>query len=358
MLNIYVGRKDGTETGGIYLYSFDGEKILDRGIKDVLPGFTHIAVSDDKSFVIASGVVDGRDILRSYKINTDNSLSVIDEITLKTKNDVCHLDISSDNMFAVATDFFDGAVHIVDMNDTHHFGNYYKRIAFEGSSTSYRQDRSHPHSCFFNPNADYMYASDLGANRVQIIRRENNDWNQVSYWYGHDGIGQRHVAFSKDSSIIYSLAEITGHIAILKQEDDGGITELSCSQYMSHMPDYTNAEHDPIYGLPENYLSAADIVLSSDEKYLVSSYRGIFETVVMELEKLTEVKNLFHIRTKGYTRSIYLSNDRKYLVALGEESSKATGILEIFELDLENMRADKKAEKLLPNAFIQVTVEY
>ncbi|MBR3294814.1 MAG: beta-propeller fold lactonase family protein [Clostridia bacterium] len=350
--DLFIGRKDGRDQGGVYLYTFENGVIVNRGNVFPVHGFTHIDISDDRTLMAVTGMEGDLDMLYMLSISGE-TLSLIDKMHINAANDICHVDISHDSKKVVLTDFRDSAVHLVDLDEKGRILSQ-KRIELYGHSTSFRQEKSHPHSCFFSWDDRFVLASDLGANRVFVI--ETDGENRIAdSWYGKDGIGQRHVAFGRDGNTVFSLCEITGDIGVLEMSKDGKLKELSLDTYMKgYVPDY----REPLTGgkvLPDNYLGSADIVVSDDGTKLFVSYRKTKKIAVHAIEGGTDISHYEMMDTDGMVRSVKVSEDSRFIFALGEELWGETGRLEVFEKK-EGLNYRRVAETMITDAFIMAVI--
>lgn len=351
--DIFIGRKDLTAEGGVYLFTMeDGELPVSKGNVFPVSGFTHIAVREEHSLMAVTGMEEDRDMLYMLKADGEE-LSLIDRSVVPAAGDICHVDISHDGRRAVTTDFRDGAIHIADLDGEGRIKGI-RRVPLRGCSVSYRQERTHPHSCFFSPDDRYLLASDLGANRVYAVSNDE-DPKIVGEWCGREGIGQRHVAFLGDT--VYSLAEITGDIGILKLKEDGSFIEISLKPYMKgYIPDYS-AEPVGKVVLPKNYLGSADIVVSEDGSLLFASYRQTKKLAVHAIDMSGGIDDYEMLDTIGLVRSVKVSPDNRYIFALGEEMWGQHGRLEVYERT-GRLSYERIYDIVLTDAFIMaVTTE-
>lgn len=348
----YVGVKGDQNTGGIYGFEAERRRITPKGKLAALAGYNYMAVSRDKKYLYAAGKdEESRDLLCGYRIKEGGLLEKAGEVLLNTANDVCHLDISPDGRLAVLTDFADGAVHLHPVEEGRPQA-LLARVPFAGNGIGPRQERSHPHSARFTPDGRYCLAADLGANAVFSVAWdwENGRAAQVSEWKAPPAAGPRHLAFAP-GGIVYVLHEITAEIGILKYcAKTGELVQIGrASALPPMMKDY---RLDPGMQIDSGaYLSAADLAVSKDGSRLYASVRGCRNIASFAAGQDGMLTPIGHTPSKGYTRSICLSEDGSYLIGIGEKMDDLEGMLEIFEIDSKGRAKNQSVDMAVPGAF-------
>ena len=355
---ILVGVKGNVQCGGIYCYYYDAAANRLTFIKQEthLCGFTHIALSNDKKILAVTGKSeDGKDILMSYRISgQEERLVLMSSRELNTAGDVCHLSISHDGKLVAVTDFADGAVHFYEMDSEGRLGKFLQRMEFEGSSVSYRQDRSHPHSAFFSPDDRRCFVADFGADKVWILKRNKGEksFKIEDSWTAPEGSGPRHIAFHKKNGYNYTIMEMSAEIAVWRQQGDKGVEELQVISIANpELPgNYGDIGED---GLPQHYVAAGDIVITEDGRLAAASIRGHYEIVILKILQDGALEIAARIPTRGAVRSIHFNEQGNILFALGEKMGHSTGIMEVFVLQEQELFMFRSLNQIeIPNAFV------
>lgn len=355
---IFVGVKGDAEQGGVYRYDYDAGANRLKLVKQEarLCGFTHIALSADKKTLAITGKTEsGADILRSYRMpEQQEALKFMSETKLNTAGDVCHLSISHDGKVAAVTDFADGAVHFYEMDKDGRIGAFIQRMEFEGSSISYRQDRSHPHSAFFSPDDKRCFVADFGADRVWILNRIDGEkgFEISGSWSAPKGSGPRHIAFHKENGYNYTIMEMSAEIAVWKQQDRNDVEELQVISIANpELPGNYGAVGET--GLPKHYIAAGDIVITKDGKLAAASVRGHYEIVILKILQDGRLEIAARIPVRGAVRTIHFNEQGNLLFALGERMGHSTGIMEIFVLQDADPLLFKTVNQIeIPDAFV------
>lgn len=128
-----------------------------------------------------------------------------------------------------------------------------------------RQDGGHAHSATFTPDGKFLYAADLGGDRLHAYRYHADNAQPLEADSARDvsfaaGSGPRHMVFSPDGKHAWVTAEMAGEIVVLNAQND----RLQVADTIR-----LNTQHDSA-----SYKSAGGIILSPDGQYLIAANRG------------------------------------------------------------------------------------
>ncbi|MDP7924907.1 lactonase family protein [Acinetobacter baumannii] len=183
-----------------------------------------------------------------------------------------HASISLDGKFLFVSNYsaFDkgrGGVAVLPILPNGHLGEMVQNIVFaEGSGhVKGRQDSGHAHSTTFSPDGKYLYASDLGNDKVYAFRYnpskpqplEADKSRDVSFKHGS---GPRHMVFSPNGKQAYITAEMRSEIVTFNVQDG----------HLKKVAELKLVHEDKT---PE-FKSASGIILSPNGKYVIAANRG------------------------------------------------------------------------------------
>nr|WP_245200487.1 lactonase family protein [Acinetobacter nosocomialis] len=183
-----------------------------------------------------------------------------------------HASISLDGKFLFVSNYsaFDkgrGGVAVFPILPNGHLGEMVQNIVFsEGSGhVKGRQESGHAHSTTFSPDGKYLYASDLGNDKVYVFRYNPNKTQPLEADNGRDvtfnhGSGPRHMVFSSDGKHAYVTAEMRSEIVTFNVQDG----------YLKKTAELKLVHEDKT---PE-FKSASGIILSPDGTYVIAANRG------------------------------------------------------------------------------------
>ena len=181
-------------------------------------------------------------------------------------------------------------------------GDYLQRLEFQGNGpVEGRQDSPHIHQLKLIPQTDWIIASDLGADKIRLLRFENDTLTHKADIDCPAGSGPRHMEFSKDNKILYCISELSGNVLVYSIKDN-------------ETPEFTLVQE--IQADEVNAGGSADIHLHPSGKYLYTSHRldndgiSIFRT--MEDGTLEKTG---YVRTGRHPRNFMITPDGKLLLA-------------------------------------------
>lgn len=130
------------------------------------------------------------------------------------------------------------------------------------SSITDRQKSAHIHSTVFSPDYKYVFATDLGADKIRRYRFDataDQALRADSFIRATPGSGPRHFTFHPNGQFAYCIEEMAGAISVYRYQD-GRLDSLQ------RIPTHDDR--------PRSYYNSADIHISPDGLFLYASNRG------------------------------------------------------------------------------------
>lgn len=189
-----------------------------------------------------------------------------------------HASISLDGKFLFVSNYsaFDkgrGGISIFPILPNGQLGEQVQSIVFsEGSGlVKGRQDSGHAHSTTFSPDGQYLYAADLGNDKVYAFRYNPNKSKPLEEDKSRDvtfpaGSGPRHMVFSQNGKQAYITAEMVSEIVTFNVKNNR-------LNKVAHVKLTTNTA-------PE-FKSASGIILSPNGKFIVVGNRGSHNKILV-----------------------------------------------------------------------------
>jgi len=230
----YVGTYTGaTGSQGIYVGTLDtdtGRLGPLRLAAAVEKDPTFLALSPDHRFLFAA-LSDG---VASFAIRPDGTLNAINR--QPTGPNICHVSLGRAGRELFAAGYDAGTVSAFPVAADGTIGPRTAFIALHGSGPNPdRQTGPHIHSVYADPENRFLYACDLGSDRIWIFRLAAHDRltpaNPPATIVA-PGLGPRHLAFSPDGRQVYVANELgvststfrrnptTGTLTLLDTEDN------------------------------------------------------------------------------------------------------------------------------------------
>ena len=182
-----------------------------------------------------------------------------------------HATISPDGKFLLVANYSGekggAGVTVLPLHQDGALGDRVQHFPFAAGSdvVKDRQDGGHAHFTTFTPNGNYVYAADLGADKLHAYRYHPNQPQPLVADPTRDvtfapGAGPRHLVFAPNGQHAYVITEMAGDIEVFAVRDD----RLQPVSKVKLNTENSSAE----------YRSGGGIILSPDGKYLIAANRG------------------------------------------------------------------------------------
>lgn len=295
----YVGTFEGRGSEGLYVFEFDRNEESFRHIQTVSgrqgPNFQAVHPGGEYLYSVSDDPVDpeqGESTISAYKIDRETGeLTLINEQPVDGSG-ICHVSADPLGKFVYVANYGSGSLSSFIVSDDGSLSGAADRVQHEGSSVNEQRQRApHAHSTIPSPDGRFIYASDLGIDKIMIyeVDRETGELNPAETpWFDVEpGAGPRHFTFHPDGNYAYSVEELTSTVTALSVDDaTGALMEV---ERVDMLPD--DFEEDSW---------AADIHISPDGRFLYASNRGHDSLVIFEIDPATGRLNLTgHESTRG-----------------------------------------------------------
>ncbi|SHL34619.1 6-phosphogluconolactonase, cycloisomerase 2 family [Chitinophaga jiangningensis] len=265
---MFVGSyNNSTGQEGIYVYRFhpsNGTAGKVSAVTDVVnPSYLNLSFNGKYLYAATESRVPNGGKVSSYSFDSiQGKLQFINSQTSGGENPV-YVAVNHANTWLANANYTAGSLRIHPLNSDGSIGASGQTIVIKDSSTGPRQKQSHVHSIGFSPDEQYVYAPDLGADKIHWFRLQGGATTLVPatppFTLTARNAGPRHFEFHRNGKFGYCVEEISGNVVVYRYAN-GGLTPLQ-----------TIAAH-ALQGV-EDY-GAGDIHLSPDGKYLYATTRG------------------------------------------------------------------------------------
>ncbi len=247
-----------------------------------------------------------------------------------------HLELDKTGKFLANANYSDGSLSLFKINNDGSLNPLSQVLKFKDSSIiKSRQEASHIHASVFSPDNSFLFAQDLGADKIRGFRLDFNSQdsllqneNQIKMI---PGSGPRHFVFHPNGKFGYSIAELSGKITAFNYQN--GDLKL-INDYFS-------------YQKQQDIYRAADIHISPDGKFLYASNRGPDEDSIsiFSINKRNGKLSLInHQSTYGkHPRNFVIDPSGQFILV----ANQFTNNIVVFRLDSKTGKLSK-----LPNEIV------
>jgi 6-phosphogluconolactonase len=258
---------------GVYVYKFNSETGDATPVSSAVtsnPSF--LSVSPNEKFVYAVHEVD--------RTGNGGSISAFTFNKKKGKLDLinqepsggdhpCYVQVDKTGKWIFVANYTSGSLSVLPVNKKGGLGQATTAIQQTGSGPNkQRQEKPHVHCTVISPDNKWLFASDLGTDKVMIYSFDAKTGKLTEakqpFYAARPGAGPRHFTFHPNGKYAYLTEELSGHVVVFNYKD-GQLTE---TQRISTTPE---AE--------VGFAGSADIHVSPDGRFLYATNRGDFNTI-------------------------------------------------------------------------------
>lgn len=274
--HLLAGTYTSGKSEGIYVYRFDSQtgdirhEFTAAGVEN--PSF--LTASADGKYVYAvnelGGGAEGK--ISAFRFHPSGRLEPLNR-QASGGGSPCYLSLSKDGKFLFVANYSGGSLSAFPIAEDGSLKPAVQTIRHSGSGpNALRQEKAHVHSVVFSPDGRYLFAADLGTDKVNTYVYDGENAAQPlspadpPYVAVTPGTGPRHLLFDRSGKFAYLIQELTGTVTLLAYEN-GRLRELQ-SVPMSG-PQF------------QGETGAAEIRISPDGKFLYASNRGDANEIVI-----------------------------------------------------------------------------
>ncbi len=324
-LFLFVGSYADATDPGINLFRFDVEKGTAVPVKSLsgIQDPSYLTVSRDGKFVYSvseTAVPDAKVCAYSFDKHT-GTLSLLNEQKMDGSAP-CYIWVDSKRRMAVTANYNGGSISVFSISADGALlpAEVY---AYEGGRPgSERQAVPHLHCVYASPDENYLYANDLGTDRIykyEIIASDKGlslrEGTPASFSLPA-GEGPCHTVFHPNGKWAYLISELSGRVALMYY-DKGNLTPVR----------FVEADTLHVSG-------SADIHITPDGRFLYASNRlkgdgiAIF-SIDLENGQLTKIG---YQLTGIHPRNFVITPNGKFLLCACRDSH----IVQVYEIDKQS----------------------
>ena len=315
---LYVGTYTRKTSEGIYVYKFNSKTgdftplSIAKGIDN--PSF--LAISPDHRFLYSGGSKKG-DSVHAFSIDQQTHfLTLLNTQSLGNVQGATHLELDKTGKWLFVANYFSGSICVLPIENKGTLGELAQTIQLEGKSINEkRQDKSHLHAVNISPDNKYVFAPDLGTDKIMTYRFDVKTGLLTEgvppFTPTAAGAGPRHFTFHPNGKFAYSIQELDATIMGFNYKN--GVLE----------------PFQTIKTLPDDYTGlkwSADIHISPDGKFLYGSNRAHESLAIYKIDKKTgQVTLVGHQSVNGKTpRNFAIDPTGRFVLVANQDSDNIT----------------------------------
>ncbi len=348
---LLVGSYTAGSSEGIYRLQFDsrtgqfqGKPVL--AAKAANPSWLTVSKDQKRLFVVnenGPGQKDAVGRVNSYAIDPKNhQLTLINQVQ-SLGNEPTHSSVAVDGRHLFVANYSvledpGGSLAILPVDAT---GKLSAPVQLSGHPASRvnpeRQASNHVHAVVSSPDGKYVFANDLGADKIFVYRYDPKANHELPLTPADPasvalppGSGPRHLLFSADGKHAWLTTEMSAQVAVFDYAD-GKLTQTQLVDFAAGQPVYDKA--------------GAALHASSDGKFLYVSNRGTAnQIIVFGVDPVTaHLTELQRRSVEGdHPREFSLDPSGKFLLIANQKSNEIV----VVERDPKTGLLGKTVQKL------------
>lgn len=309
---------------GIYVYKFDTDTGESEQVSMVeVANPSYLVFSPNEQFVYSVGE-NGEDDSYAHAFSFDKSngqLKLIDsQLTYGSSPAYITLDAQGNNV--ITANYGGGSISQFNVNTNGTLSPLSNLFEFEGSGEDpNRQKQPHLHSVRYSPDGLFMFATDLGTDRIYRYKTITSVFegqpallkNDTAVFATPAGTGPRHFDFHPSGLYFYLLGEISGEVIVY----DYNMGDLQQKQRI--LSDTVGAQ------------GSADIHVSPNGRFLYSSNRLEADGIAIfaiDSQDGTLTKVGYQLTAK-HPRNFAITPNGMFLLVAGRDDN----VIEVYSID-------------------------
>lgn len=254
---------------GIYVYDFN-VNTLEFKLKsntEAVVNPSYLAITKDKKYIYSVNEDGKNSTVSSFKYNPVTGK--LDFINKKDSNgaDPCY--IINDDKNVIVANYSGGTIAVFERKPDGSLSDAVQVVKHTGTGPDKnRQEAAHVHMVYFSPDGKYVFANDLGTDKIFMYTYNPNGKAKTlvlkETFSVKAGSGPRHLVFNPNGTFVHVLQELDGTLTTLDYTND----KLTSVQELNVTPNLLGGKH-----------GGADIHFSNDGKFLYATNRGDANTI-------------------------------------------------------------------------------
>lgn len=323
------------ESRGIYIYRFDtisgsSEYVGIAAVENP----SYLAASHDGRFIYAVSENE-EEPAYANSFRFDRESGELRFLNRKESHGAAPCNITADGRYVLTANYGGGTVTVFPLDADGSLAEALQVVAFKGSGADpERQERPHPHCVKFSPDGRFLFATDLGTDRIyrfelsggkeRLLKSETMEMFSVT-----EGSGPRHLVFHPSGRYLYLINELAGTVTAFDYRAATGELE----------------EFQTVHADSVGARGSGDIVITPDGRFLYASNRLKNDGVaVFSIDQATgKLTKTAYFNTGIHPRNLAVTPNGEFLLVASMESNR----IEVFRIDKQNGLPENTRQDIL-----------
>ncbi|HEY9049230.1 MAG TPA: lactonase family protein [Ohtaekwangia sp.] len=318
---LYVGTFSVRGSQGIYSYTFNRAKKTLTPVQNVpgleSPSFLGIHPTRKFLYSVNRGKASENETggsVTAYQLDAKTGKLTALNTRSSFGADPCHISFDKTGQYIFVSNYNEGNLVVLPLFEDGLVGNPSDSKKYIGNSiNTERQQSSHLHSALISPDNHFLYAADLGTDKIYIynfnLKNGTLDDSRQKEVSVKPGCGPRHFVFHPNGNYMYVAEELTSTVATFKVDKKNG--DLTILQ-------------DSVLSLPKTFTgknTSADIHIDPKGKFLYMSNRGYNGLSIFSVGADGKIKLVGQQTTGGSTpRNFMIDSKGEYIFVAHQDS--------------------------------------
>ncbi len=280
-MRVYIGTYTDSKSKGIYRAELDLKTgaLTDVSLAVATTNPSFLALHPSRQFLYAVGESGGKGgTVTAFAIDANSGdLKMLNQESSKGSGP-CHISLDKQGKNAFVANYGGGSIACLPIGDDGKLAEATSAIQHKGSSVDPgRQKEPHAHSINPDPANKFVFAADLGLDKVLVYRFDSAKGkltpNDPPAAVVAAGSGPRHFAFHPSGKFAYVINEILQTVTAFSYDADKGV--LTEVQTISTLK------------APHKGNSTAEVVVHPSGKFLYGSNRGHNSIAIFKIDQET-----------------------------------------------------------------------
>ena len=319
-----VGTYTSGSSNGIYVYRFNQKDGSAEYLSSVdVENPSYLVVSKDERFVYS--VSENRTesaYANAFSFNKQTGTLTYLNRQLTTGANPCYINTDFASKFVITANYSGGNVSVFPISDDGMLLPVSQVFDFESIMHKETPDpKSHLHSVVFSPDQKFIFAADLGKDKIHkfVVNNISSPFIEQGVPDAFEleaGSGPRHMVFHPNEKYAYMLNELSGNVTAFDY-DDGNLNAI---QYIA--ADTTSVSI---------HKGSADIHVSPDGKFLYASTRVTSNGIaIFKINEADGKLSFIDFQPTGiHPRNFIITPNGQYLLVANRDSNN----IQIFTID-------------------------